>query len=192
MIEPTEKFSTSRRFFHWAIAAILVFHIPFAWIMVDLPDGPAKIENYALHKSLGIILFSLGVARLVWALLSRRPKLPTDTPRWEKALSKVGQAILYLIICLMPVSGWMMSSFADSPVTVFGLITLPMLVPPDLSRVEDFANMHEIQSWILLTVLTLHIIGAMKHHFNGRNHVLRAMLPFGDLDRYPTVPTTSR
>jgi cytochrome b561 len=183
MIEPTQKFSISRQFFHWTIALILVFHIPFAWLMVDLPDGPAKIDRYMLHKSLGIVLFSLAVARLIWALLSRRPKLPADTPHWEKVLAKISQALLYILVCLMPISGWMMSSFADSPVTVFGLFTLPMLVPPDPSRVENFSDMNEIQSWILLTVLSLHIVGAMKHHFILKNNVLRTMLPFGELDR---------
>ena len=172
-----QNFGSSRKTFHWGIAFFLLLQIPLAWYMVDLPDGPDKIETYNLHKSFGITLFSLAVLRLVWTILSKRPRLPADTPMWEKVLAKISQAILYILVILMPVSGWMGSSLADIPVRVFGLFTLPMLVTPDKTRVEDFANMHEIQSWILLTIISLHVIGALKHHFIKKDELLRSMLP---------------
>ena len=146
--------------------------------MVDLPDGPGTIKTFNLHKSIGITLFCLAVSRLIWALLSSRPPLPADTPLWEKVVAKSSQAILYILVMLMPLSGWMGSSFAGFPVRVFGLFTLPMLAEPDKTRVESFTDMHEIQSWILLTVITLHICGALKHHFIKKSNILIAMLPF--------------
>jgi cytochrome b561 len=173
-----QKFGRARRSFHWLIAGLLLIQIPLALYMVDQPEGADQFANYALHKSFGMVLFSVGVARLVWALLSKRPALPADTPRWEKVIAKVTQAILYILICLMPMSGWMMSSLADVPITIFGLFTLPMLVPPDKETMESFRDMHEIQSWILLTVITLHAAAALRHHFITRNDILRSMLPW--------------
>ena len=181
MIEPTEKFSLSRRLFHWGIALLLLIQIPLAWYMTDLPDGPGKIQTFGLHKSFGMTIFSLAVLRLVWSWISQRPALPAGTPRWEKVLAKISQAILYLLVILMPMSGWMMSSFADAPVVIFGLLELPMLVPPDPARVEDFKEMHELQSYILFTVITLHFCAALRHHCIKKNNVLNAMMLFGDL-----------
>ena len=173
----TRTFGTGRKFFHWAIAALLLVQIPLAWYMTDLPDGADKLENYALHRSFGLVLLSVGVARLIWALISNRPRLPVETPLWEKVLAKVTQAILYILICLMPISGWMMSSLADQPVTLFGLITLPMLVAPNAETMESFQDMHEIQSWILLGAIALHAGAALRHHFIKRDNLLRSMLP---------------
>lgn len=181
MTEPAASFNATRKFFHWSIALILLFQIPFAWYMIDLPDGAEKISDYNLHRSFGITLFSLAVARLVWALLSRRPPLPADTQRWEKVFAKISQAILYILVCVMPVSGWMMSSLADAPVTIFGLFTLPMLAEPNKEAAETFHEMHEMQSLILLAVISLHACGALKHHYIKGNNVLRSMLPFGRL-----------
>jgi cytochrome b561 len=157
---------------------LLILQVPLAWYMVDLPDGPGLTKPYNLHKSIGMTLFSLAVVRLIWALLSSRPPLPTDTALWEKVTAKTSQAILYFLVMLMPVSGWMGSSLAGIPVHVFGLFTLPMLTEPDKTRVESFADMHEIQSLILLTVITLHLCGALKHHFISKDNILNSMLPF--------------
>lgn len=167
-------FDSGRKFFHWAIAALLLLQIPMAWYMVDLPLAD-KAGPYNLHKSLGMVLFALGVARLVWALLSKRPKLQAPWP--EKAFAKTLQAILYLLICLMPISGWIMSSAAGFPPKLFGLIQLPSIWEVNPDDVKGFQEMHEMQSWILLTVLTLHVLGAIRHHFLLKDDTLRRILP---------------
>ena len=180
-----EKFSYSRMGIHWIIAALLLIQIPLAWYMIDLPDGPVRYENYALHKALGIVIFALGALRLVWALISRRPRLPGEMSFPEKALAKVSQFILYFIIILMPISGWVMSSAADVPVDLFGLITLPMLVAPDKEFMESMQQIHIAQSYILLTILGLHVIGALKHCFVDQDNVLYSMLPLKSLKNDP-------
>jgi len=176
MSNSANTFGTGRKFFHWVIAGVLLIQIPLAWYMVDLPLAE-KAGPYNLHKSIGIVLLALGVARLIWALFSKRPKLVA--PWYEKALSKVSQAVLYLLICLMPLSGWIMSSAAGFPPKIFGLVQLPPLMAADESRVEGFVQMHEIQSYILLTALALHLIGAIRHHFLLKDDVVKRMLPGG-------------
>jgi len=181
MTEPQQKFGTGRMFFHWSIVLFLLLQIPLAWYMTDMPDGSGKLETFNLHRSFGMLLFCLAVARLVWVLLSTRPPLPSDVPRWEKIAAKTGQAILYLLVVLMPISGWMMSSFAGAEIEIFGLFELPPLAAPDSERAESFEEMHEIQSWILLTVIALHVAAALHQHIVKRNNVLLAMLPFHKL-----------
>ena len=171
------RFGAGRKFFHWSITAFLLFQIPFGIYMTDLPLGPDKLEKYSLHKAVGMTIFSLAVLRLVWVLFSKRPPLPATTPFYEKALVKASQAILYILVCLMPLSGWMMSSAAGYPVSLFGLYTLPALIPPDETLVDGFIEMHEIQGWILMTVIALHVAGALRHHFLLKDDTLKQMLP---------------
>jgi len=170
-------FGAGRKFFHWSIAAFLLFQIPLGLYMTDLPLGPDKLEKYSLHKAVGMTIFAVAILRLVWALLSKRPALHTDTPFYEKALVKVMQAILYIAVCLLPMSGWMMSSAAGYPVSLFGLYTLPSLIEPDKTLVDGFIDMHEMQGWILMTAIALHVAGALRHHFLLKDDTLKKMLP---------------
>lgn len=180
MNQPTAastQFNPGRRFFHWTIVLLLLVQIPLAWHMIDLPLGPDKLSKYSLHKSIGMLLFSLAVCRLIWALLSSRPALPAETPLYEKILAKVSQGLLYIIVISMPVTGWLMSSAANVPVVIFGLVELPSLVQPDKAFMEGMQNAHEMQSLVLLTLVSLHILAALRHHFIKRNNILRGMLP---------------
>ncbi|MDG1462698.1 MAG: cytochrome b [Gammaproteobacteria bacterium] len=171
------KFGAARKFFHWIIALFLLLQIPLGLYMTDLPLGPDKLEKYSLHKAIGMLIFILAISRLAWAAISQRPPLPVTTPLYEKALVKGLQAILYIIVCLMPLSGWMMSSAAGYPVNLFGLLTLPGLIEPNKELVEGFIQMHEMQSWILFGAIGLHFIGALRHHFLLKDDILNSMLP---------------
>lgn len=172
-----EKFSFTTRLLHWTITAFLLIQIPLAWYMIDLPLGPDKFAKYALHKSFGSVLFTLAVARLVWAIIGSRPQLPPNTKRYEKILAKTTQGLLYLLVIIMPISGWVMSSAANVPVTVFGVIALPNLVEPNEQLMEIMQNVHEMQSIALLSLVTFHVVAGLKHHFLDRDNVLHSMLP---------------
>ena len=173
-----EKFSFTTRLLHWTIAAFLLIQIPLAWYMIDLPLGPDKFAKYGLHKSFGAVLFTLAVTRLVWAIIGNRPPLPPETKRYEKILAKATQGLLYLLVIIMPVSGWVMSSAANVPVTIFGVIALPNLVEPNEQLMDIMKNVHEMQSIVLLILVSLHFVAGLKHHFVDRNNVLHSMLPF--------------
>ena len=172
-----DKFSLPARFIHWSIAILLCVQIPLAWYMTDLPLGPDKFENYALHKSLGMLLFTFAVVRLVRAILGQRPELPPATKRYEKILAKATQGLLYLLVIIMPISGWAMSSAANVPVTLFGLIPLPSLVAPNEELMKSLQQVHEMQSWLLMTLVLAHIGAGLKHQFMNRDNVLYSMLP---------------
>lgn len=168
---------------HWAVAGLLVVQVPLAWIMVDQPLGPDKLGNYALHKSLGVVLFTLGALRVAVALTSRRPALPVEMPGWQRIVARATQVLLFLLVCLMPVTGWLMSSAANTPVSVFGLFALPDLVAPDEQLFEALRNAHRAQSYALLALVGLHVAGALRHFAALRDNVLYSMLPLRRLKR---------
>jgi cytochrome b561 len=172
-----ETYPTATRFFHWAIALLLLVQIPLAWYMIELPLGAEKFARYGLHKSLGMTLFTLAVIRLVRAILIKGPSLPADTKLYEKVFARITQGILYLLLVVMPITGWLMSSAANVPVILFGMIELPSLVAPNKEFMEGMQNVHEMQSYLLLALITVHLLGGLKHQFLLKNNVLYSMLP---------------
>ena len=56
---PDRRYSAPARIFHWLIAGMILFQVPLAYYMIDLPLGPEKLERYALHKSIGLTIFAL-------------------------------------------------------------------------------------------------------------------------------------
>ena len=161
----------------------LVVQIPLAWIMTDQPLGPAKLENYALHKSIGMLLLTIGAARILVALAGRRPRLPADMSRPARWAARTNEILLFVLIVLMPITGWIMSSAANTPVSVFGWFTLPDLVEPDEGLLEAMKQSHRAQSWLLLALIGVHVLAALRHFFLLRDNVLYSMLPFRRLKR---------
>jgi cytochrome b561 len=174
---PPGRYDTVARIFHWTVAGLLLFQIPLAWIMTDQPLGPDKLENYALHKSIGITLFGLTALRLAWRLTHPAPPLPAGTPDWQRWLARLNQGLLYFILFAMPLTGWLMSSAANMPVSFFGLFTLPDLVAPDEVRARSFAGIHEGQGTALMVLILLHALAALHHHLIRRDGILASMLP---------------
>jgi cytochrome b561 len=146
-------------------------------IMVDLPLGVQKLELYALHKSIGIVILAFTAARLAWHLSGTRPVLLGPSRLYERVLAHAVHVSFYIVLIAMPLTGWLMSSAANFSVSVFGLFTLPDLVAPDKALGKAFEAAHSWLAWILIGLVALHVAGALKHHFVLRNDTLRRMIP---------------
>ena len=88
------KFQPLSQFFHWAVAGLILFQVPLAWYMIELPVSPDKLSTYALHKSIGITIFSVSALRLAWRWMNRPPPLPADMGGLEKFLARLTHFIL--------------------------------------------------------------------------------------------------
>jgi cytochrome b561 len=162
---------------HWITAVLVVAMIVIGLIMVDLPLGVRKLELYALHKSVGVVILALTAARLVWRLSGTRPLLLGALRPYERVLAHGVHISFYVVLVAMPLTGWLMSSASNFSVNVFGLFTLPNLVAPDKALADVFEAAHYWLGWVLVGLLALHVAGALKHHFFLGNDTLRRMIP---------------
>lgn len=165
------------RTFHWTIAGLLLLQIPLAFYMVDLPLGPDKLSKYATHKSLGLLLFTVTALRLAWRLTHPAPPLSADIARWQRAVARITQFLLYALMFLMPLTGLLRSQAANFPVSFFGLFTMPTLVGVNEQFSKGMSEAHEIQGTALLVLISAHALAALYHHFLRHDDVLRSMLP---------------
>lgn len=162
---------------HWLIAVLVVVMAGLGWYMTTLDISPTMFELYALHKSIGVTVLALVILRLLWRAANPTPSLPAHMKPVERRLAHATHGLLYLILIAMPISGYVINSAADFPLTVFGLFTIPNLIAENESVQAIAGAVHGTLIWVLVAVLLLHVAGALKHHFVDRDDVLRRMIP---------------
>lgn len=159
---------------HWLIAALIATGFALGLIVADMSFSPQKLRYVAYHKWIGVTVFLLAAARLVWRLTHRPPPLlPTAT--WQAAVAKFAHALLYVLMLLVPVLGWLFSSASGVPVVYLGWWRLPDLVPRDKSLAIALLQLHQAYAWLLCYVVALHVAAVLKHHFMDRDATLRRM-----------------
>lgn len=175
----TRSWGALSKTLHWLVVLLIILQ----WVLMQraeaLPLGSDKIFVIGLHKSFGMTVFGLAIIRLVWRWLNPVPTLDGLAKKWERSLATLSHLLLYGLIFALPLTGWLMSSARNFPVSWFGLFQLPDLVAPDKALYERFNDLHHLLFAALVVVALLHIAGALKHQFIDRNEVLRRMLPFG-------------
>ena len=162
---------------HWLIFALIACGFALAVYMVDLPLSPAKLKYYAWHKWTGITVFLLALARLAWRLTHRAPALPADMPAWQRRAASATHALLYALIVIIPVTGWLYSSAAGLPTVYLGILQLPDLLAKDKTLADQLKWTHVTLNYTLLVLVITHAAAALRHHFIARDDVLRRMLP---------------
>ena len=149
---------------HWLIAFGVLAQIGLGWWMLDIPKQPVGVRAgwFNLHKSIGLTLGALVVLRLAWRLAHRPPPLPPSLPRWQQAAAIANHRLLYLCLLVMPLSGYLGSSFSGYPVRFFG-ITLPGWAARNDALKDLFSQIHYAAAAIFMLLIALHAAAALKH-----------------------------
>lgn len=143
--------------------------------MQDLPLSPQKLELYSWHKWFGVTVFILVWFRLAWRRSHRPPDLSESlSPRLRYA-AHVGHTLLYVLMILIPLSGWLMSSAKGFQTVWFGLVPIPDLIGKSRALGDLLQQVHKALNIILTLTLTGHILAAMWHHFVLKDDTLRRM-----------------
>lgn len=174
----TARWGSLAQLFHWVIVVLILVQFVLATQYNNLPLGMAKLGVIARHKSVGITIFGLALLRLAWRLLNPTPELPNTLKPYERVLARITHFALYAIILLMPLTGWIMSSARNFPVSWFGLVQLPDLVGRNRAVYDFMHTTHDILAGTLIAVAALHVLAALKHHFILKDDTLVRMLPF--------------
>jgi cytochrome b561 len=145
--------------------------------MVELPLSPQKLKFYSYHKWAGVTVFLLVLARLAWRITHRPPALPAGMPAWQVTAAKAGHHLLYLLMVIVPLSGWLMSSAKGFQTVWFGVLPLPDLLAKDEALGEALLLTHRLLNWFFMLVVAGHVLAALKHHFIDRDGLLSRMLP---------------
>lgn len=175
--DPTPwRYSTPAIVLHWLLAALIVFMAALGWFMMTVEHEPGGERFMNLHKSIGLIVFTLVVLRILWRLFHRPQPLPAAVPHWQAWLSAATQALLYVLIVVIPVTGIAGAEYSRAGLAFFGL-PLPAGLAPDRATAHLCFEIHSTLVWVLVAALALHVAGALKHLLVDRDGIFARMWP---------------
>lgn len=174
-----EGWSRSQRWLHWAVAALVFTGFGVGLVMVALPLSQllAKIIAYQVHKTIGLLVPPLVAWRLVLRARRGRPAEDAAIAAWQRHAASAGHAVLYALLIIVPVLGYLTASTAPGqiPTTLFLVIPVPHLLPPDAAAYAVLQTVHRTLAWTLVILAIGHAGAAVMHHWQGRR-TLRQML----------------
>ncbi len=174
----TDRYTSAAITLHWAIALLIFATFPLGVYMHDLPLSPDKLRLYSYHKWIGVTIFMLAALRVIWRLTHRPPPLPASMPRWERTAADATHYLLYMLILVVPLSGWLMSSAKGVQTVWFGVLPLPDLVTKDKALGDLLGEIHERLNFLMLGLVLAHVGAALRHHFIKHDEILARMIPF--------------
>jgi cytochrome b561 len=173
------RYTGAAQALHWVTAALIFATLAVAWVMYNMPDkAPTQGVLLTLHKSLGITIFALVIARLVWRGRHNAPPLSRSLSPWVRASATVSHGLLYFVLIFMPLTGYMMSAAGAHPISFFGLFNLPTSATKhEAAQHAAFLAHVGVLQWLLYALLALHIGAVVWHVVVRRDGALDRMLP---------------
>jgi len=184
---PENRYTRPAIVLHWLIALLMVVNIGLVLLVDYFPENWER-PVIDIHKSIGITVLGLVLLRILWRFTHRPPAMPTAYGRLERMGAHAAHATLYLLMILLPLSGWMHDSAwkdaATHPMQLFGLMPWPRIgwimgAAPDTKEMLHtvFGNLHIWAGYVLYVLFALHVMGALKHQFIDGECELQRMLP---------------
>lgn len=171
----TAKYALNLRILHWLIAILIIGLLIVGLWMEGLGADPIRPQVYMLHKSFGIVVLALVVARIAARLKNGKPPFTQPITKWEKVLISGVEYLLYAGMLLMPLSGFLMSSFGGHPVSLFNLWTIPFPFEKDPELGKLFRMIHGYIGYAMIGLIGLHVAGFLKHLVIDKVNLLRRM-----------------
>lgn len=181
------------RFFHWTVAVLILAAIGLGLYAGSLPRGAqeqmqAIFQAFSIHKTVGVAVLVLAVARILWTLTQPRPRPLHPGRRLETFAAEAVHWALWIGMVIMPLTGWLLHSAAPGG---FSRILWPLGqrlpgVSEDAALAERLAAFHETGWWVLAGLIVLHVAGALKHVLIDRDGTLSRMA--GNPARAPEPP----
>jgi len=180
MFKNTEiQYGIPAMLFHWLTVVFVFTLFGLGLWMTNLSYQDVWYQRGPdLHKSIGILLFTLTFLRIIWMLMNPKPRPPASSPLWEQRLAVTVHGLLYLLLVVVMTSGYFISTADGRGIAVFNWFEIPAL-PWTVENQEDIAGeIHEVLAFSLIGLVVLHAVAAFKHHLISKDNTLRRMLPF--------------
>ncbi|HET7371339.1 MAG TPA: cytochrome b [Gammaproteobacteria bacterium] len=175
---PQVRYTRTAIFLHWLILALLIVQYIIGWTMPHIGRNTPVTTLISLHFSIGVLILGVIVVRLVWRTVHGAPAPEAGVPAWQVYAARVIHGLLYLLLVVVPILGWINASYRGMPVTFFELVRMPQLVATRAAGWGWTGDIHMlIAEYGILPLVGLHVAAALYHYFIRRDRVLQRMLP---------------
>jgi len=173
----TQKYGGLLIAMHWLMALLLVAVYASIELRELYPKGSEPREALkALHFMLGLSVLVMVAIRLYARQRSPKPAIVPTPPAWQSRASGVVHGVLYALMILMPLGGWLMLSAAGKPVPFFGL-ELPALIGEHKDLAGSLKEIHETVGTLGYWLIGLHAAAGIYHHHVVKDNTLLRMMP---------------
>ena len=160
---------------HWLMALVIFGLLALGLVMADMPLSPEKLQYFSWHKWAGVSIFVLVWVRLAWRAFNPPPAYPDSMSPLVQKLAHGGHHLLYVLMIVIPLTGWLMSSAKGVQTVWFGVLPIPDLLSKDKALGELLEDLHASLNWLLMLLLAGHVAAGLKHHFIDKDDVLTRM-----------------
>ena len=170
------QYGPTAKAFHWGVVVLLVVQVPLGWIMHGLRRGQPPDTPLTVHVTIGMAILVLIVLRFLWRL--SHPVAPESSlPPWQRATSEWVHWLLYLVVLLTTLTGWLLDSAGGTDAAFVGGVLLPRLVLQGSALGQAIGRWHATLVWVLVALVSLHVLAALVHYFVYSDGVMQRMLP---------------
>jgi cytochrome b561 len=174
-MEPEKRYTRTAVVLHWLIALGVLTQFGLGWWMRSLPDKTGvQAYWFNLHKSIGLTVFMLVVVMIAWRIVHPAPALPLSMEPWKRRAARIAHRALYACLLIMPITGYMGSSFTRFPIRYWGT-ALPNFWGWESPALKALmSQIHLITVIVFMTLVAVHVAAALLH-LASRDGVFRRM-----------------
>jgi cytochrome b561 len=175
-----ERYTSLAQVTHWAAVVLMLAAVVLAWVFMAMPaDQAGRFVYITLHKSIGQTIFFLTIFRLIWRRFHPAPPMGDRIAAWEALIARANHWLLYAIMILMPLTGYILATAAARPSPYFWLFYWPQ---PAVSSVVTHAALraHLVGQYLVYAMAGLHVAAVAWHVVVRRDGTLERMLPAQD------------
>jgi len=170
-------YTGTAKLLHWLILTLLVVQFVLAWTMPHMRRDTQPDTLINLHFSFGVLVLAVAVVRLAWRAMHGEPAPEDGLPPWQLQSARAVHWLLYGLLFVLPILGWINASWRGFPLIMFG-VELPALVAKRAAGWGWTGDVHSLlANYLLLVLVGLHVAAALYHYFIRRDRVLQRMLP---------------
>ena len=167
------EYSLISKLLHWLSAIILFVQIPLGFYLVDLDFGPERLSIENIHVVIGLSIFYLVILRLISKIINPNPKLEPSIFKGQRFLAKLNHVLLYVTILSITISGILKKLFnGETLVIVFKKIR----IEDNFELSEIFYDIHVFSNYLIIALITLHIMAVIIHKFLFNDNLLKKIL----------------
>lgn len=175
--EHNKEYNSGAKMFHWFVVGLLAIQFAVAWIMPDVRGDKGPELLVSIHMSFGLIVLFVMALRLLWRWKHPAPPLPEGLAWWQNIASHFTHYLLYILLIILPFTGWVWASARGWQINIFNLVNLPPLVAVDLSFAKTIGFVHSTLAAAIPLLIGLHILAALYHHLVLKDGIMARMLP---------------
>ncbi len=161
-------------FLHWFMAALIIGLFSLGIYMTDLSYYDAWYNKAPdIHRSIGVLVGMLLMIRLFWRQINIHPR-PLGAS-WEKSLSRLAHYLFYILLLVIVISGYLISTADGQPVFVFDWFQLPATVTGLENQADKAGVVHEYSAYLTILLALFHALASLKHHYINMDSTLVRM-----------------